>query len=407
MMLSFLLSYLFSLFGAYVSNRFYLREIFNSLSGVFILSILYNIPNIYIIFFSIIANLGILYLPIRDRVKRTRIVCLFNGIFIVFSYFFFSASDNNPFITLTALFMKYFYLSTEYIPGTDGILAYFGYIFFVPGLRYGPVLSFASYTRWLHLGYSYILSKEQEKEIEKEKDRRKKQDLRELIIIREYYKQIGISAWKFFLCFAYFLVHRRVNAYILNIQNNSNILIFVSLIGAVSEIGKYLFVCRWWSEEICYQASFIPNMGNIDILGIEKATNFAEIFCKWNQYGSEFMHSFIKILPVEIKGMKRETVQYIRTSILSYGHIFLFPSSFSCFLLCSVTLFIISFVPDSVSVKINYFPDIISCFLSSIYSRALFSYFLIPVFFNAEYSIRVWGYLLYAGHLIIIKHMFS
>ncbi|KAI5189941.1 hypothetical protein NECID01_0736 [Nematocida sp. AWRm77] len=152
-----ILAYLVALIIPHIANRFYIREVFNTFSGLSVLMCLYNIRNICIIGVTAGANLLLSCSPVKEKERRGRHAVYFNLCLVLCAYAVYDPKDNDVFLTLTALFMKYFYLSTEYLPQTHGVPAYFGYLFFVPGLRYGPVVSFSEYLKWLQMGYMYAL----------------------------------------------------------------------------------------------------------------------------------------------------------------------------------------------------------------------------------------------------------
>ncbi|OAG31076.1 hypothetical protein NEDG_01850 [Nematocida displodere] len=416
-------SYLFGIITPHVSNHFFIREIFNCFTGFIVLAALYNQKNVAIIGCSVLLNLCLSFVLGKEKKKRGRVAVYVNLCYILLAYLVFDRADNNPFITLTALFMKYFYVATEYLPQTHGIMAYFGYILFTPGLRYGPVMSFGEYGKWLSRGYIYLLEGVDkavvQKEIGSEKNERKVTEIKEGIVVREYTHIIAYSACKFAAALVYLIAHKKIEALCNKLCQIAPPFCAIPMMVVLCSVGKCFVICRWWTEEASYLMAFVPKMRSVDLKKNLFSRELSEMCASWNEQGSKFMHHMIGAFldntdantnaeniekPESTEKPENYLIEYISTSILSYGHLLLFPSSLGGLALSLISIFTMALIPDHLTdiQTSNGFAIRFSSFLASKY---LFAYFMLGMFTSPTTTITLWRYSLYLGQFLVISEI--
>ncbi|KAI5172334.1 hypothetical protein NEFER03_1448 [Nematocida sp. LUAm3] len=405
-LLSSILSYTICLILPHISNRFYIRELSNMIFGLIILCAQYTECNLYIIMISILSNFLLMCMPVKQKHIRTRIVVCANLVFIFGAYMLYNPIDSDPFTTLASLFMKYTYLAGEYHPGSEGVLAYFGYVLFPPGLRYGPVLSYAEYNKWLDLGYfyalKYITKEELEKEIREEKNEKKIEEIKENLLITKYSTSLMVSIMKFNASWVFRIAHAKAAAYSVEKVQNMSFPMGFGLLEILSMLGQYLWISRWWTEESLYLLAGIPGMSNCRVRKFSLSKNFSEACSLWNPHGSKFMRTMFDRMQIIEKNENLSKVkEFIAISIVSHMHIFMLPPFFINFVVCFFTSFVISCIEQTDENRRGAFYSLVTL----INSRLLFSYYFIGSIYNFKTVVTLWKSFMYIGHVILIKLM--
>lgn len=402
-------AYLAALVSPHVCNRFYLRELYNTLSGTVILGCLYNWRNLLLIGGTALANLGLAYLPVKEKDRRGRYAVYLNVGLAAAAYGLRDPADGPLLATLTALFMKYFYLATEYRPLTDGVLAYWGYLTFTPGLRYGPVLSYGEYQKWLSLGYLYALEGSDPAVLQQQlADKPASQsvaDRKEELVLLKYYQMTAVGLAKFIGSTLYLVLFRRLAGLAEGVFASFPGYLAIPLLEVLALPQKYLTVAWWWSEETLYLTAFINGMNNVNLRQVELSGDFGEMCRGWNTHGSEFMHRLIRVFyvpdPKQDRSPQADLKEYLGVSLLSYGHLLWFPESLGQAVLALVSLLSMGLVPDF-WLEGTIDPSLAVRASSFMTSRVVFSYFMLTSFVPSHQVLDLWRCSLGCGHFLAL-----
>ncbi|EHY65977.1 hypothetical protein NERG_00673 [Nematocida ausubeli] len=427
-----LIAFLFGMVTPHITNRFFIREVFNVLSGAIVLSAIYKIQNFLVALSGIPLNLLLSYMPVKQKKLRTKIFIAVNLVHLVVMYILQDSEENNPFVilTLTGFFMKYMYVSMEYLPKTHGFMAYLGYMFFVPGIRYGPVMSFSAYQLWLESGYFYLVESQSQTVIKKivgnTEDQKKITNRKEEYVMQEYSRLIVGSTVSCLKAFIFLISYQAVNEIIMNAAAHTMKLVKVDVDFSGFYIYKLFYIAALWiSEECIYQAAFINNMRNVRILPFVTFWKAQELFEMWNMQGSKFMHRLNKMLTSDEKkeketdSSKQENTkeseisasdvmdmrikEHVKVSIVSYAHLLLFPLHIGSILISVPTIFLLGFVKD-IPIERRNIPGIkilveICGWAAHIF---IFCYFLIPMVYSPLEVLNIWRKSFAFGHFVCL-----
>ncbi|KAI5142891.1 hypothetical protein NEPAR06_0301 [Nematocida parisii] len=427
-----ILSFLFGLITPHVTNRFFVREVFNMLTGALVLSCIYQLKNFLLVLSGIPLNLILSYIPIKEKKKRTKVFILVNLVHLVVAYAFRDSSEKNSFfmLTLTAFFMKYLYIGMEYLPRTHGFMAYFGYVLFLPGIRYGPVMSFGAYQKWLSTGYLYLVETEDKAIIKRIVGETENEgeiiSIKEDYVMHKYSKLITSSTGLAICSFAFIISYRAVCSYIETAQNNMLSYCKIGFGYSVLYAYKLFYIAfLWLSEEAVCQIAFINNMQNVRLLPFVTFWRAHEFFSLWNIQGSKFMHSINRLLteeekkeepkeklkedekttdsPVDTNITDIRLKEHIKVSIISYGHLLLFPMNLESMLISIPTVLLIGLIKDIPTPRSNFiiYRTICEMFGWSGYIL-IFTYFMVPLVHGPLETLNIWRISFAYGHFLCI-----
>lgn len=340
--------------------------------------------------------------------KQLGRAAVWTGLFyLLLAYCFFDAEDNCPFPAILAMLVKCFYISTAAPSGKNGLFQYASYLLFLPGIRYGPVMTYAEYSEWLQQGYAYALKKLGASErlaLESEKDAKARGELQEFFIFAQYYRMFGLSMARFFFGIAYIVTY---NAFIRKLSDCARSVRFalaVPMVEVLALAEKYRVVAQWAVEEAVYLATFIPNMENVDLKGIEMSTDLGGICSAWNLKGIQHAHAVMDAFGGLRNGSEHSQLEYIWISLISYGHVFLFGKSPLGMVLGTVSALIMPLVPDTVLLRPvkqgSGRAEALAGLCRWMISRFFFSYFLIGSLCDAQVVASLWRKTLGVGHLV-------
>jgi len=367
-----LFAYTGALIIPHITHFLFLQEMLSAFFALVVLASLYNVYNLSLIIASVFGNLVFSYVPIKEKSTKTKLSIFGNLAFVLFCYLVYDRKDNAPFAVLCPLFMKYVYLSAEYSPKTNGAGRYFGYVFFIPGLRYGPVMSYKEYEKYVSLGYHYALEGIDEEIVKKavgeEENSEQIEYIKGEVILRQYYWMFAVSAAKFFASLVYFGVHRLFRQKIRAFVAPLPFIWTLPLVELLSFADKYLVVARWWSEEAMFLSCFVNGMSNVSVKRLETSTDLSEMYNSWNLHGSRFVHEIGSVLLQDAKKEEEpealdkkskknnalpkkaeKSFSFSKTLLslfISFGHFLLFPPSVLSLLLCSPLILCSAFFPD-------------------------------------------------------------
>lgn len=437
--LAHILSYLFSLISPHVSNRFFVREVYNITTGTLVLGALFNNKQLLFLMCTTLPNLLALriFRRIKTRSRKALGSLVVSTGTLLAAFLLHDPEDNAIWLTLSAFIMKQFYLAVESnLESVSGVLGYYAYLLFTPGLLYGPVIPYAKYEKYVSQGYSFILGEIGRDSVAKavgdpstqspEEVERKREDL----MIVEFTKLIGRSSLQFFgslLGFFLFCYLREADlpakaALIMPSGPLGSLLSSVLAVEAVSSTQILFYVILWTVASACYSAAFIPQMENVHLLGLELPSSVEGIYSSWNVHGMKFIQYAIRTFRGEKekssakrkrsrppKRVIRSALIYLRTSLLAFAPILLFAPS-----LCSVLCFFITAI---------FLPPLSSLFLEDgapgparplarllhlLASKALFSYFILP-FVTPDHAaaLQLWKGAWFYGHFVSLGVMAS
>lgn len=420
-----ILAYFFGLINPHVSNRFFIREIFNVVAGVLVLSSIYRIRNFVLVLLGVPINLFLLYLPIKNRQIRTKMVLVVNLLYILIGYVVCDKLDTSPVLTLTAFFIKYVYSSMEYTPVSMGFMSYIGYVFFIAGIRYGPVMSYSAYDAWINRGYMYPLETGDKKEIERfigdTKSEKEKEEKKEDYIMHIYSKMITKSVGNFIIALLYLIVYRKVIKTIEASVQEMGIFNERFIITVIDCVLKLFYICALWlSEEGIYQIGFVENMKNIEIGKFFAFWKSPNLFSLWNVQGHKFTKRVAAHLTEEDKKEDDQNIKipqntteqpksfelfdikdHISQSFVEYGHLLVFPLHLGSFLISTVSIFIMGFIQDTkYTVKDHSIYATAVLFGKWLFSIYIFIYYMITLVEGVVNVLYIWRHLLASGHLL-------
>ncbi|KAI5184634.1 hypothetical protein NEHOM01_0309 [Nematocida homosporus] len=409
LVLASILSYLLSFLSPHLSNCLYIREILHLIFGLLILGILYNTLNLSLIVLSVVVNLFLCYLPLKEKDSRVKVVVALNLILMLIAYLVYDTNDNNLFLTLSVLFMKYVYLALEYLPQSMGVMRYFGYIFFIPGMRYGPVLSYAAYSKWQDLGYTTLtaqIPKEKiDAEVGQETDAKRIATIKEHLAIKEYYRLVALGLAKFGVGLTWLVVYPVIYQQVVAAASKTNGLWAVPMIELLGVVGQLSLLAKWYLEEASYLTHFITDMSNTKPKELILSGSFAEMCAAWNIQGSKFMHVLGRVLfTTKSSSTNSFFDEYLRTSLLAYGHVLLFPQSLGALVLATLSIFMLACGIDSITAQFGL-DGYLATIINLIFARVFFSYFMIVPFYPPSLVMYLWSLSKYYGQFICLCGM--
>ncbi|KAI5189902.1 hypothetical protein NEMIN01_0765 [Nematocida minor] len=420
-------AYFFGLINPHFSNRFFIREVFNMVMGVVVLSSIYNMHNFLLILSGAPLNLVLSYVPAKNKKTRTKMFLIFNLLYVLVAYAVYDTKDTNPFLTISAFFMKYIYISMEYVPRSNGFMGYFGYIFFVPGIRYGPVMSYSAYDRWLNAGYMYLAETCEKKEITEfignTTDPKTIEDRKEDFVMHRYSKLITNSVGNFVSSIAFIIAYRQVESVFMNASRALTGQMGYSFELPIFYMYRLFYIgALWASEQAVYQIGFIDNMKNVKISPFLAFWKNQDLFGRWNIQGHKFMHRLVSYLSEkdkkhdgkETKEEKKaendlsqkpfDLKEHIKISLLSYTHLLFFPAHFGSVFLSLVLVFIMGFVkemPVAMGSNETYrFIELLGVWIGRLF---VFSYFLLPAVSSPRETLWIWRKALAYGHFACVS----
>lgn len=449
--LGMILSLFFGIISPHFSNRFFIRELFNFSTGLVILSSLYKLKNFILVLMGVPFNLLLAYVPIKRKSTRTQITLVFNVLLVILSYALKDSSDSSSFyiLTVTAFFIKYMYIGMEYSQPAHGLASYFGYLFFTPGLKYGPVMSFSEYEKWLHSGYMYIIETADKKDLEvfigETENETEINDRKEDYVIHQYSKMIAKCTFYSVLSGLFIITYRVIIYFITKSvkERITNLDIFVFYLHRVCYIGAL-----WVGEQGIYEICFINNMENLKISSFFLIwKDETRIFNDWNIQGSKFVKKLIKEITEKDKKSEKDNTKmektnrkterepeiiektekeskitentqnlmkavsikdYIKESFHEFGHLFLFPVHASSIPICIFNILIVKFIrfDQSLMRTFNY-PKLIINILTSISDIFTFFYFMIPFVYTFSETFKIWRNSLACGHFLCLPELFQ
>ncbi|KAH9385703.1 uncharacterized protein NEMAJ01_0599 [Nematocida major] len=424
--LGMLVAFFFGVVSPHVCNRFFIREVFNVLIGGVVLSALYGTRELILVLSGVPMNLLLAYIPIKNKQTRTKVFLACNLVHVFATHMLQGAPEGNPFLILTvsSFFMKYMYIGMEYLPGSSGLMAYFGYVFFLPGLRYGPVISYSTYEKWLSTGYMYLAETADQAEVQKfigkEKDPKVVCDRKEDYVMHVYSRLIMNSVISFIYSAFFVITHRVIGKEIEAAGRKlAGAWLFENTIAGL-HLGKILYISALWvSEEGVYQIGFIDRVENTRLRSFLNPWNPQELFELWNIEGAKLVRRLCEALarkdkkeeetpqkeakPQRDSSVWEGAVQHMLASVASYGHIFVFPLHAG-----SWPVAVAALAAMGLCRKTPHRRRESTCWAfiinTAVHLQQLlaFSYFALPVVYRPARVLQMWRSSLAYGHFLCI-----
>jgi len=377
------IAYFCAILTPHITHVLYIREVYSVVCSFVILATMYNAQNLCIVMVGVVANFAVTWMPVKKKHIKAKIAVCVNSGLVCMAYVLRDTTDNNVFDALLCVCMKGVYASIEYIPQSNGIAKYIGYMFFVPGIRYGPVMSYAEYERWCTIGYEYALegidthkanstaqqhtsrstnSTDDEENERMRIQREAEQDKKEDMILTEYNRMLAMSMAKISICIPYMVAYRQMHIYTANMYEHVPVYYSIPAMALFCTVEKCMAIVKWWTEDAMYKAAFIDTMCNVNIARLEQTADLSEMYHAWNTRGARFVHTVVHALRNSKEGIKQSTehkekekskrdsigaATYIITCVLSYSHFIMFPPLLLSLFLFTLLFLCMPVIPDT------------------------------------------------------------